>query len=129
MKGNALDFSFSGLKTAVLYHVREQPECAAELRAREEALQPGERKFEQLLPLCGAQTLALVREFQNAVVRDLVERTMTAAEELGVGSVLVSGGVAANRQLRTTFEGRAKAAVVAVCFASRSLATNNAAVV
>jgi len=84
MKGNALDFSFSGLKTAVLYHVREHSEYSEEIRRREEALTRGERKFEQLLPLCSAKTLALVREFQNAVVRDLVERTMSAAEGLGV---------------------------------------------
>src|SRR5712692_10031881 len=51
MKGNALDFSFSGLKTAVLYHVREHPEYEPEIRARQEALQRGERTFEQLLPL------------------------------------------------------------------------------
>lgn len=102
-RGNPLDFSFSGLKTAVLYHVREHPEYSAEIQSREEALQRGERKFEQLLPLCSPQTLGLVREFQNAVVRDLVERTMLAAEDLGVGSVLVSGGVAANSQLRVTF--------------------------
>jgi N6-L-threonylcarbamoyladenine synthase len=129
MKGNALDFSFSGLKTAVLYHVREHGEYAAEIRAREEALQRGERQFEQLLPLCSPQTLALVREFQNAVVRDLVERTMRAAEELSVESVLVSGGVAANSQLRATFEERSKAAGVEVFFPSRALSTDNAAMI
>src|SRR6059036_494324 len=91
MKGNALDFSFSGLKTAVLYHVREHPEYAAEIGAREETLQRGERKFEQLLPLCSPKTLGLVREFQNAVVRDLVERTMRAAEELSAESILEIG--------------------------------------
>src|SRR3981189_3195985 len=83
-RGNPYDFSFSGLKTAVLYHVREHPEYGAEIRSREEALGRGERKYEHLLPLCGPQTLALVREFQNAVVRDLVERTMNAAEGLVV---------------------------------------------
>jgi N6-L-threonylcarbamoyladenine synthase len=129
MKGNALDFSFSGLKTAVLYHVREHPEYSAEIRTREEALQRGERKFEQLLPLCSPKTLALVREFQNAVVRDLVERTMTAAEELAVESVLVSGGVAANSQLRATFEERAKSAGVEAFFPSRALSTDNAAMI
>jgi N6-L-threonylcarbamoyladenine synthase len=129
MKGNALDFSFSGLKTAVLYHVREHGEYADEIRAREEALQRGERKFEQLLPLCSPKTLALVREFQNAVVRDLVERTMSAAEELGVESVLVSGGVAANSQLRATFEERGKSAGVDVFFPSRALSTDNAAMI
>ena len=129
MKGNALDFSFSGLKTAVLYHVREHAEYAAEIRTREEALQRGERKFEQLLPLCSPKTLGLVREFQNAVVRDLVDRTMRAAQELAVESVLVSGGVAANSQLRTAFEERGKAAGLQVFFPSHALSTDNAAMI
>jgi N6-L-threonylcarbamoyladenine synthase len=128
-RGSALDFSFSGLKTAVFYHVREHAEYADEIRAREEALQRGERKFEQLLPLCSPQTLALVREFQNAVVRELVDRTMLAAEQLGVNSVLVSGGVAANSQLRATFEERAKAKSLDVFFPSRALSTDNAAMI
>src|SRR5579864_3647552 len=128
-RGNPLDFSFSGLKTAVLYHVREHPEYSTEIRTREEALLRGERKFEQLLPLCAPQTQALVREFQNAVVRDLVDRTMLAAEELAVESLLVSGGVAANSQLRTTFEERAKSAGVEVFFPSRALSTDNAAMI
>jgi len=129
MKGNALDFSFSGLKTAVLYHVREHPEYSQEIRMREEALQRGERKVEQLLPLCSPKTLALVREFQNAVLRDLVERTMNAAEELAVESILVSGGVAANSRLRATFQERAKSAGVEVFFPSRALSTDNAAMI
>jgi N6-L-threonylcarbamoyladenine synthase len=128
-RGNSLDFSFSGLKTAVLYHVRESSEYSEEIRKREEALARGERKFEQLLPLCSAQTLGLVREFQNAVVRNLVERTMTAAEQLDVESVLVSGGVAANSQLRAMFEERAKSAGVEVFFPSRALSTDNAAMI
>jgi N6-L-threonylcarbamoyladenine synthase len=128
-RSNRLDFSFSGLKTAVLYHVREHPEYASEIRTREEALQRGERKFEQLLPLCSPQTLALVREFQNAVVRDLVDRAMLAAEELAVQSVLVSGGVAANSQLRTTFEDRGKSKGFDVFFPSRALSTDNAAMI
>jgi N6-L-threonylcarbamoyladenine synthase len=128
-RGNPLDFSFSGLKTAVLYHVREHPEYAGEIRRREDALQRGERKFEQLLPLCSPQTLALVREFQNAVVRDLAERTMMAAEELAVESVLVSGGVAANSQLRTTFEERGTRKGIDVLFPSRALSTDNAAMI
>jgi N6-L-threonylcarbamoyladenine synthase len=128
-RGNPLDFSFSGLKTAVLYHVREHAEYGPEIRGREEAIERGERKFEQLLPLCSAQTLGLLREFQNAVVRDLVERTMAAAEELSAGSVLVSGGVAANSQLRETFEERAKRAGIEVYFPSRALSTDNAAMI
>jgi N6-L-threonylcarbamoyladenine synthase len=117
------------LKTAVLYHVREHGEYSGEIRTREEALQRGERRFEDLLPLCSPQTLALVREFQNAVVRELVERTMMAAGELAVGSVLVSGGVAANSQLRATFEERGKSSGIEVFFPSRALSTDNAAMI
>ena len=129
MKGNSLDFSFSGLKTAVLYHVRENEEYGEEIRRREEALGRGERQFEQLLPLCSRKTLGLVFEFQNAVVRDLVERTLNATERLSAESILVSGGVAANSQLRTTFEERAKAAGIEVLFPSRALSTDNAAMI
>jgi N6-L-threonylcarbamoyladenine synthase len=128
-RGNPLDFSFSGLKTAVLYHVREHPAYAEEIQQREEAMHRGARKFEELLPLCFPQTLGLVREFQNAVVRDLVERTMLATEELAVGSVLVSGGVAANSQLRATFEERVKNKGIEVFFPSRALSTDNAAMI
>jgi N6-L-threonylcarbamoyladenine synthase len=128
-RGNPLDFSFSGLKTAVLYHVREHCEYESEILARQQALERGERKFEQLLALCSRQTLGLVREFQNAVVRDLVERSMAAAEELLAESVLVSGGVAANSQLRAAFEGRAKTTGIEVFFPSRALSTDNAAMI
>jgi len=128
-RGNALDFSFSGLKTAVLYHVRETLDYKAEIAEREAALHRGERKFEQLLPLCSPKTLALIREFQNAVVRDLVERTLAAAEQLSAQTVLVSGGVAANSQLRATFEDRACAAGLEVLFPSRALSTDNAAMI
>ena len=126
-RGNALDFSFSGLKTAVLYHVREHPEYREEIRKREEAMAQGHRKLEELLPLCSKETLGLVREFQNTVVRDLVERTMAAAEECDVETILVSGGVAANCQLRARFAERAKGRKV--FFPSRALSTDNAAMI
>lgn len=126
-RGNALDFSFSGLKTAVLYHVREHPEYNQEIRRREDALAAGKRSFEDLLPLCGPQILGLIREFQNAVVRDLVERTMTAADECGVETILVSGGVSANNQLRSTFRDRAKG--LKMFFPNRDLCTDNAAMI
>jgi N6-L-threonylcarbamoyladenine synthase len=128
-RANPLDFSFSGLKTAVLYHVREHPEYNEEIRRREEALRGGHKEFQELVALCSRETLGLVREFQNAVVRDLVERTMRAAEECGVETILVSGGVAANRQLRATFEERAMAAGLEIYFPSRALSTDNAAMI
>ena len=129
MKGNPLDFSFSGLKTAVLYHIREHTEYAPEIAARQAALERGERKFEQLLPLCSPQTLGLVREFQNTVVRDLSDRTFAAAEQTGAATILVSGGVAANAQLRSAFEERGKAVGIQTFFPSRALSTDNAAMI
>jgi N6-L-threonylcarbamoyladenine synthase len=126
-RGNALDFSFSGLKTAVLYHVREHPEYKEEIRAREEAIAAGKRSFEDLLPLCSQQTLGLVREFQHAVVRDLVQRTLRAAEESGVETILVSGGVSANSRLRESFSIFARG--LRVYFPSRELCTDNAAMI
>jgi N6-L-threonylcarbamoyladenine synthase len=129
MKGNPLDFSFSGLKTAVLYHLREHAEYATEIAVREAALARGERKFEQLLPLCSLQTLALVRQFQNTVVRDLTVRTFAAAEQTGAATILVSGGVAANAQLRSAFEERGKSSGIQTYFPSRALSTDNAAMI
>jgi len=128
-RGNALDFSFSGLKTAVLYHLREHPEYGEGIRKREEALREGHRSFAELLALCDATTLGLVREFQNAVVRDLVERTMMGAEECAVETILVSGGVAANSQLRARFEERARVKRLRVYFPDRALSTDNAAMI
>jgi N6-L-threonylcarbamoyladenine synthase len=129
MKGNALDFSFSGLKTAVLYHLREHPEYSAEIRARQASLDRGQKTFEHLLPFCKPQTLALIREFQKSVVRALVDRTITAATDLNAPSILVSGGVAANSELRSTFESRAAAAGIELFFPSRALSTDNAAMI
>jgi N6-L-threonylcarbamoyladenine synthase len=128
-RGNPLDFSFSGLKTAVLYHVREHPEYTQEIEKREELLRSGHRKFEELLQLCSSETLGLVREFQNAVVRDLVDRTVAAAEQCDVETVLVSGGVAANSQLRASFRERAKPRGLKIHFPSRMLSTDNAAMI
>lgn len=129
IKGNAYDFSFSGLKTAVLYHLRENADYAPEIQSRDAAVARGERKFDQLVPLCSRKTLGLVKEFQNAVVRELVERTTKAAEELGVPTILVSGGVAANRQLRVTFEERAATLGRKAYFPSLALSTDNAAMI
>jgi len=128
-RGNPLDFSFSGLKTAVLYHLREHPEYSDGIHKREQSLREGHRMFAELLPLCDAATLGLVREFQRAVVRDLVDRSMMAAEECGVETILVSGGVSANSELRATFEQRARERGMCVFFPERSLSTDNAAMI
>jgi N6-L-threonylcarbamoyladenine synthase len=129
MRGNALDFSFSGLKTAVLYHLREHPEYSEAIGVRQAALERGDNSFEKLLPLCDAQTLALIREFQRSVVRTLVEQTMAAAGTIPAESILVSGGVAANSALRAAFEKRASSSGAEVFFPSRALSTDNAAMI
>ena len=129
MRGNALDFSFSGLKTAVLYHLREHPEYSKDIRVRQTALEHGDNTFDKLLPLCDKQTLALIHEFQRSVVRTLVQQTMAAAESISAESILVSGGVAANSELRSAFEKRVASSGTEVFFPSRALSTDNAAMI
>ncbi|MGO9642615.1 MAG: tRNA (adenosine(37)-N6)-threonylcarbamoyltransferase complex transferase subunit TsaD [Candidatus Acidiferrales bacterium] len=128
-RGNRYDFSFSGIKTAVLYYVRAHPELAGEIELRRAALREGKRKAEELLPLCGRATLELLAEFQRSVVRDLVRPTIEAAEELRAAAVLVSGGVAANAELRRTFEEEASRRGLEAFFPSRALSTDNAAMI
>jgi tRNA N6-adenosine threonylcarbamoyltransferase len=129
MRGNVFDFSFSGIKTAVLYHLRRHQEMQPEIDARKEALGRGERGAEALRKLSSAATLDLVASFQRAVVDDLVTRTIAAAEQNGARSILVSGGVAANRELRTSFEAEARRHNLEVFFPSRALSTDNAAMI
>ena len=129
IRGNAYDFSFSGIKTAVFYLLRKHPELQGEINDRGAALARGERSAQALKPLCSKTTLDLVASFQRAVVDDLLRRTMAAAEEFKAESVLVSGGVAANRALRTEFEKAAAKTGISVYFPSRALSTDNAAMI
>ena len=63
------------------------------------------------------------------IVEDLVEKTLAAAREYDVQTLLVSGGVAANQELRSTFEREAGMQGLPVFFPSRSLSTDNAAMI
>jgi N6-L-threonylcarbamoyladenine synthase len=129
MKGNIYDFSFSGIKTAVLYHLRNHPEFQPEIATREQALARGERSAEALRRLSTQSTLDLVASFQRAVVDDLVTRTIASAQQNAIRTIFVSGGVAANRELRATFEAIAKRDGLEVFFPSRALSTDNAAMI
>jgi N6-L-threonylcarbamoyladenine synthase len=131
LRGNPYDFSFSGIKTAVLYFVRDHLEFAPEISARRAALREGKRSAAEIAPLCSAATLDLIARFQSAVVRDLATRTLAAARKTNVRSVLVSGGVAANSELRRLFEesARAQSGGLPVFFPSRALSTDNAAMI
>lgn len=129
MKGNPSDFSFSGIKTAVLYHLRRNPQLQSEIEARQAAIARGERNADALRPLCSAETLGLIASFQRGVVDDLVHRTLAATQQHGARTILVSGGVAANSELRRTFEAEAKRSSLEVHFPSRALSTDNAAMI
>jgi N6-L-threonylcarbamoyladenine synthase len=129
IKGNPYDFSFSGVKTAVLYYVRAHAEFTDEIEVRKKALLGGRRKVSDLFPLCSPRTLSVISKFQSAVVRDLVERTTQAAAETGSRTILVSGGVAANSELRDRFRANAAQRGVSVFFPSRALSTDNAAMI
>ncbi|HSO01355.1 MAG TPA: tRNA (adenosine(37)-N6)-threonylcarbamoyltransferase complex transferase subunit TsaD [Gaiellaceae bacterium] len=87
---DGLDFSFSGVKTALLYAVRDLGDAAAERRAD------------------------LAASYQRAIVRALAERTLAAAERAGHGTIAVVGGVAANSELRASLPG-ARFAPLALC--------------
>jgi N6-L-threonylcarbamoyladenine synthase len=129
ISGNPHDFSFSGIKTAVLYHLRRNPQLQPEIEARQQALARGERSAEQLRALASPATLDLIASFQRAVVNDLVGRTLAAAQERGARTVFVSGGVAANSELRRTFEAETGPRGIEIYLPSRALSTDNAAMI
>jgi N6-L-threonylcarbamoyladenine synthase len=101
------DFSFSGLKTAARYFIRDHPEVLEDAR----------------------QLRDLSASVQAAIVEVLVTKTMRAAERLGVGCVAVSGGVACNRALRGELTKACKKRGLTLRLAERALCTDNAAMI
>lgn len=122
-------FSFSGLKTAVLRYVQTHG-MADRIEARRAALQnvPG-AKPPDALGLCDTETLNLIASFQRAVVDDLARKTFAAAEHFASASLVISGGVAANRELRQRFVAEAEKRGLTVAFPSLVLSTDNAAMI
>jgi N6-L-threonylcarbamoyladenine synthase len=104
LKGD-LDFSFSGLKTAVLRHVRGRGE------------------------LSSAEVADIAASFQRIVVTALIERLFDAARRYGAKSVGVSGGVSANSRLRADLKTRGDAREVPTFVPSLQLSTDNAAMI
>ena len=108
-------FSFSGIKTAVLRYV-ELHGLRAEAEARAVRLLGSGRGASERPTrkrrwrLCPQATLDLIASFQHAVVGDLMKKTFAAAEALDAERILVTGGVAANRELRERFTAEAAAA-------------------
>ena len=127
--GPHFDFSYSGIKTAVLRYV-ETENLKPAVEARRQGLAGIDMPaLEDILRLCDRQTLNLVASFQRAMVDDLVAKTLAAGREYEVQTLFVSGGVAANRQLRSTFEREAALQGLPVFFPSRALSTDNAAMI
>ena len=102
----SLDFSFSGIKTAVLRMVKENEQLKADPRRQD---------------LCAS--------FQEAVVNMLWSTTLKAARELRPRSIMLSGGVAANSRLREVFTGRAAEAGLKFYYPKPMLTTDNAAMI
>jgi N6-L-threonylcarbamoyladenine synthase len=136
-------FSFSGIKTAVLRYVevhglRSEAERRADelYPARTEkdgrgtggVVKPPQTK-EEALTLCTESTLNLIASFQHAVIGDLMKKTFGAAERLGAGRILVTGGVAANRELRDRFSHEAMTRGLEISFPTKTLSTDNAAMI
>ena len=122
MKGNELDFSFSGLKTAVLRWT-EQHDLTAEIARRKALKDP---TLNDLLELTPPATLDLLASFQRTVIAELLKRAVISAEQIGAESVIVSGGVACNAGLR---EEARKQYGLRFYFPSLHLSTDNAAMI
>jgi N6-L-threonylcarbamoyladenine synthase len=135
--GQHFDFSFSGIKTAVLRYVqghgmRERVEARRVALAEMIANEPGMKVADavRLRPeLFDAETLDLIASFQYAVVGNLMRQTFAAAEELGARRIVVSGGVAANSELRRRFAEEAARRGLRVEFPSLAMSTDNAAMI
>src|SRR3989440_2312190 len=94
------DFSYSGIKTAILRYV-DAHDMRAAIEARRQALMNiAKPALEDYLANCDKLTLDLVASFQRAIVDDLVGKTLRAARAHDVATLFVTGGVAANRELR-----------------------------
>jgi N6-L-threonylcarbamoyladenine synthase len=107
LKGD-LDFSFSGLKTAVLRYVNRRRESS---------------------PLSDQEIADVAASFQRVVVTALVERTFAAARRYSARSVGIAGGVSANSRLRAEIKAYGEAREMPTFVPSLSLSTDNAAMI
>ncbi len=135
LKGNALDFSFSGLKTAVLRHVQATGLESGIATRRRAAAELGRTPSAQDWGLlCDSATLDLIASFQAAVVEDLAQRSFAAVDALTAAgdapaSLFVTGGVAANRALRRRLQAEADRRGLGLFAPALPLCTDNAAMI
>jgi N6-L-threonylcarbamoyladenine synthase len=113
LEAGSLDFSFSGIKTAVLYHCHGQ-----DMKGRDK------------VPSMSQQEIAdIAASFQAAVVDVLVAKTELAADGLGARTVLLGGGVAANLSLRNALEQMCEQSGRKLLVAPKPYCTDNAVMV
>jgi N6-L-threonylcarbamoyladenine synthase len=105
MSSSSFDFSFSGLKTALVYHLRRNPD-------------PDDV---QLSDICAC--------YQEAIAETLTVKTLLAAKEFGVGSVVIAGGVACNSRLRALAKERFAEEGITLLIPSPAYCTDNAAMI
>ena len=119
-----IDFSFSGLKTAVLRLVRERTGTAPDARALKAAASDDAGS---LLP--PSEVADIAASFQRVVVEALLDRTFEAARWLGARSIGIAGGVSANSRLRAEAEARGAKHGIPVFIPPIALSTDNAAMI
>ena len=127
MKGNALDFSFSGMKTAVLRWVQAR-DMQAEIEVRRALLRERPQpSVEEWLAVTPPLTLDLLASFQHSVIVELLTRAAASAERIDARAMIVSGGVACNAGLRAAAQGARLP--YPVHFPSPGLSTDNAVMI
>jgi N6-L-threonylcarbamoyladenine synthase len=130
--GNSYDFSFSGLKTALLRAAEQyrKPEPIPERTNRKRPVQTGpfpEHTPPEYSPNMPVGDLAAA--YQDAIVDVLVEKTVRAAQQEGAASVLLSGGVAANALLRRRLESKLRSTNIPLFVPDLQFCTDNAAMI
>jgi N6-L-threonylcarbamoyladenine synthase len=106
MRSTDLDFSFSGLKTAVIYYAKEKMRTKQPL---------------ELADICAS--------FQQAVIETLVHKTFYAAHRHNIDTIVIGGGVAANECLRKAFLAAGRKNKIHVYFPPKELCTDNAGMI
>jgi N6-L-threonylcarbamoyladenine synthase len=117
------DFSFSGLKTALLYYLQGKGRVP---RKGNTITPPGTGRPPAGGAADGGELADIVASFQEAVMETLALKTLAAAASLGASRIVVGGGVAANSRLRRLLPSSRK---IKVCFPPLSLCTDNAAMI
>jgi N6-L-threonylcarbamoyladenine synthase len=107
LEGDAFGFSFSGIKTSVLYYMRDN--------------HPNGISQQELDDICAS--------FQASIVEVLVNKTLLAAKELGVKNIALAGGVSANSRLRSEMSKAALKAGIQLCIPKSEYCTDNAAMI